>query len=230
MQDLLTVLQEKIGYCFSDPTLLQEALTHKSFSNESASGGVVCNERLEFLGDAVLDLVVGAAAFNSYPAFPEGELTRIRSELVNEKSLAGVARKLGLGSCLRLGRGEQRSGGADKDSLLADVIEALFGAVFLDGGYAPACQVIDALFQPLIALAARRQYDLDFKTLLQETCQKRFGQAPEYSLLQVTGPDHDPTYIAEVQVDGAACGRGEGRTKKAAEQQAAAAAYARLAD
>jgi ribonuclease-3 len=230
MEELLAALQEKIGYRFLAASLLQEALTHKSFSNEMSAGIAPCNERLEFLGDAVLDLVVGAAAFVAYPDLPEGELTRMRAELVNEKSLAGIARQLDLGPCLRLGRGERRSGGAGKDSLLADVIEALFGAVFLDGGFAAASQVIEALFCPLLDLAARRQYDLDFKTLLQEVCQKRYGRTPEYFPLQVTGPDHDPSYVVEVRVDGESRGRGEGRTKKAAEQQAAAAAYARFAE
>jgi len=228
MGERLTALQNAIGYRFADPELLLEALTHKSFSNEASSGAAPCSERLEFLGDAVLDLVVGAASFAAYPQLPEGELTRIRAELVSEKSLASVARQLDLGPCLRLGRGERRSGGADKDSLLADAVEALFGAVFCDGGYEAAHKVIMPLFATVLDLAARRQYDLDFKTLLQEECQRRYGRAPVYRLLQAEGPDHDPTYVVEVNIDGAACGRGDGRTKKAAEQQAAAAALARL--
>jgi len=227
VEERLKLLQRTIGYCFTEPALLLEALTHKSFSNET-QGTAPCGERLEFLGDAVLDLVVGAAAFATYVDFPEGELTRIRAELVNEKCLAAVARQLGLGPCLRLGRGERRSGGEDKDSLLADAVEALFGAIFREGGYEAARQVILPLFAERLALAAKRQYDLDFKTLLQEESQRRYGRAPTYRLLQTEGPDHDPTYIVEVSVDGAASGRGEGRTKKAAEQQAAAAALARL--
>lgn len=229
MEERLTVLQQAIDYRFAEPALLLEALTHKSYSNES-QGAAPCSERLEFLGDAVLDLVIGAAAFVAYPELPEGELTRIRAELVNEKSLAVVARQLGIGPCLRLGRGERRSGGERKDSLLADAVEALFGAVFSDGGFEAARQVILPLFAERLELAARRQYDLDFKTLLQEESQRRYGRAPAYRLLQAEGPDHDPTYIVEVSVDGTASGRGEGRTKKAAEQQAAAAALARLSD
>jgi len=227
VEQRLELLQQAIGYRFVEPALLLEALTHKSFSNEM-QGVEPCSERLEFLGDAVLDLVVGAAAFTAYGDFPEGELTRIRAELVSEKSLAAVARQLGIGHCLRLGRGERRSGGADKDSLLADAVEALFGALFSDGGFDVARQVIMPLFAERLKLAAKRQYDLDFKTLLQEASQRRYGRAPAYRLLQTEGPDHDPTYIVEVSVDGTPSGRGEGRTKKAAEQQAAAAALARF--
>lgn len=227
MAEQLEALQLATGYRFNDPELLLEALTHKSYSNE-ARGSVPCNERLEFLGDAVLDLAVGAKAFFAYPDLPEGELTRIRAELVSEKSLATVARQLDLGLCLRMGRGERRSGGADKDSLLADAVEALFGAVFCDGGFDAANRVILALFRSRLELAVNRQYDLDFKTLLQEEGQRLHGRAPVYRLLQAEGPDHDPTYIVEVSLNDTACGRGEGRTKKAAEQQAAAAALSRL--
>ncbi len=221
------VLQERIGYRFVDPALLREALTHKSYSNEK-SGGSPYNERLEFLGDAVLDLVVSDRVFHLYPAESEGELTRIRAEVVSEKGLARVARAIGLGDCLSLGRGEERSGGREKESLNADALEALLGAVFRDGGLAPATAVVERLFGEPIRQAALRKTGIDHKTRLQEFLQGRKSHPPHYVLLRAEGPDHDRTYSVEVRTDHDVLGEGQGKSKKAAEQEAARRALERL--
>ena len=221
-------LQECLGYRFSDETLLQMALTHKSYSNENSSDSIACNERLEFLGDAVLDLVISQQTFIRYPELQEGELTRIRAELVSEKNLSALARKLEVGPCLLLGRGERRSGGEEKNSLLADTIEALFGAMLCDSDYATVRSVVTGLFDDSIVRAARKEYAHDFKTSLQEICQKKFSNPPEYRLLNATGPDHQKIYEIEVILSGEPLGRGTGRSKKAAEQQAAQVALDRL--
>jgi ribonuclease III len=221
------LLQERIGYRFSDTSLLQQALTHKSYSNEKA-GCLAYNERLEFLGDAVLDLVVSDRLFHFYPSESEGELTRIRAEVVNEKGLACIARRIGLGECLSLGRGEERSGGRDKDSLNADALEALLGAVFRDGGLGPATAVIEKLFDEAIRHSAGRKAGIDHKTRLQEFLQGRKCHPPQYVLLGAEGPDHDRTYMVEVRDDIQALGQGQGKSKKAAEQEAARQALERL--
>ncbi len=214
-------LQLAIGYHFADGQLLQEALTHKSYSNERQGGPFPHSERLEFLGDAVLDLAISARAFRAYPEFSEGALTRVRAEIVSEASLARVARRLHLGSDLYLGRGEERSGGREKDSLLADACEALLGAVFCDGGFAAADQVVERLFGRDLECAARSKEGGDYKTRLQELLQGRGGPPPQYRLTEALGPDHQRTYQVEVLCGGEALGTGSGRSKKAAEQAAA---------
>lgn len=201
-------------------------MTHKSFSNEQPGRNFPHNERLEFLGDAVLDLVISQLLFRSFPQFPEGELTRIRAEVVSERALAALARPLGLGYCLRLGRGEERSGGRDKDSLLANAFEAVLGAVFLDGGFEAAEVVIERLFSHAVESSACRKAGVDHKTRLQEFFQARHGKTPEYVMLEAEGPDHQRIYSVEVRFDGTAIGRGRGRTKKKAEQEAAREALA----
>jgi ribonuclease-3 len=223
-------LQEKIGHSFGYPGLLQESLTHRSFSNEQPCRDFPHNERLEFLGDAVLDLVISHLVFRSFPRLPEGELTRIRAEVVSEKALAVLARSLELGHFLRLGRGEERSGGRDKDSLLADTFEAVLGAVFLDGGFEAARGVIERLFADSVAQSARRKVGVDHKTRLQEILQARYGKTPEYVLLHAEGPDHERIYLVEARFGGKAIGSGRGRTKKKAEQEAARQALAGLGD
>ncbi|NIQ96651.1 MAG: ribonuclease III [Desulfuromonadales bacterium] len=219
-------LQRRIGYDFADPAILTQALTHKSFSNESAVE-TPHNERLEFLGDAVLDLIVSQDLFARYPQLPEGELTRIRAEAVSEKSLAVLARDLGLGPALRLGRGESISGGADKDSLLADALEAVLGAVFCDSGYDRARQVVEALFRGTLDQAVRGEAGNDFKTRLQELFQARYGHPPEYVLSRIEGPDHRRIYTVDVVLDGRTIGSGQAGTKKGAEQEAAGQALRR---
>lgn len=221
-------MAETIGYRFNDPALFQESLTHKSFSNEQAGRTVSHNERLEFLGDAVLDLVISELIFHAFPSFPEGELTRVRSEVVSEKALAKLGRQLKLGACLRLGKGEERSGGREKESLIADALEAVLGAIFVDGGLDPVKGIIETLFASSVAHSARRKVGVDHKTRLQELLQARHGRPPVYALTQTEGPDHKRLYTVEVRFDDGAIGVGKGKNKKAAEQQAAREALARL--
>ena len=228
MDSDLELLQGRLKYHFENGALLTEALTHKSFSNESADTSIICNERLEFLGDAVLDLVISEQTFLGYPELPEGELTRIRAELVSEKNLSALARELDIGPCLRLGRGERRSGGDRKSSLLADSVEAIIGALFCDSDYATVRTVVSGLFAESIESAARREFDRDYKTSLQELSQKVYREPPQYRLLQTTGPDHQRLYEVEVLLAGEPVGRGNGRSKKVAEQQAAQIALERL--
>jgi ribonuclease-3 len=226
--DALVSLEEKIAYRFRSRTLLEEALTHKSFSNERQGETVPFNERLEFLGDAVLDLAVSRYVYHRFAVAPEGELTRIRAEVVNEKSLAQVARNLELGEYLRLGRGEEKSGGRNKDSLLANALEAFLGAVFCDSGFEEARQVAEGLLAAEMERAGQRKAGMDFKTRLQEVLQGRFGTVPEYVLSQVEGPDHRRLYGVEVRVGGNVAGCGSGTTKKKAEQEAAREALRKL--
>ena len=197
MQKYLHELQRIIDYTFADSDLLYQALTHKSFSNEQ-SEFVLHNERLEFLGDAVLELVISDWVFSHYPDIPEGGLTRIRAEVVSEKGLSGIARQLQLGTGLRLGKGEDKSGGSEKSSLLADVLEALLGAIYRDGGFAAASQVIDKIFSAVIEESALLRYGSDYKTCLQERLQAQYGKLPEYALVQVSGPDHERVFSMEV--------------------------------
>lgn len=219
----LESLEAVLAYSFIDRQLPLQALTHKSFSNEQ-NEDVLHNERLEFLGDAVLELAVSDWVFRHYPDIPEGGLTRIRAEVVSEKGLSSLARQLNLGEGLRLGKGEEKSGGRDKDSLLADAFEALLGAIYCDGGFTAACTVVEKVFAELIERSARSRYGTDYKTCLQERLQARHGGLPEYQLARVSGPDHDRVYTMEVRFDGKLLGSGRGASKKRAEQQAAAVA------
>lgn len=220
----LEILQEQLGYTFADQDLSLQALTHKSFSNEQTGREVPHNERLEFLGDAVLELAVSERIYRLYPEIPEGGLTRIRAEVVCEKGLSRIARQLKLGSGLRLGRGEEKSGGRSKSSLLSDALEALVGAVFLEAGFPVACSVVERVFGTAIDAAAHIRYGTDYKTALQENLQARFGRLPEYQLLKVDGPDHGRIYTIEVRFEERSLGIGEGSSKKQAEQNAAAEA------
>jgi len=216
-------LEALLGYQFENPQLPLQALTHKSYSNEQ-SDATQHNERLEFLGDAVLELAVSNWVYQRYPDIPEGGLTRIRSEVVCESGLATVARQLKLGERLRLGKGEEKSGGREKPSLLSDALEALLGAVYCDGGFDAACRVVENIFTEAIETTARSRYGTDYKTCLQERLQAGYGRLPEYLLTQVAGPDHERIFSMEVRFDGKLLGAGRGPSKKRAEQQAAAAA------
>lgn len=227
MTEQLNRLQGRIGYEFQAPELLLQAMTHSSYANEQGDRRSRDNERLEFLGDAVLDLAVAAVLLSRYPAQAEGVLTRMRAELVAEPGLARLARQIELGSCLLLGRGEERSGGRKKASLLADALEALFGAIYLDGGYDKANQVIVRLMMPFI-VDLEQLRDQDFKTNLQEYLQGRQQGLPEYRTIEVAGPAHQRRYKVDVSVDGTVVGTGEGRSKKKAEQAAASAALVHL--
>lgn len=214
-------IERKLGYRFRDKTLLQEALTHRTFVNEM--GGGKDNQRFEFFGDSVLGFLLSEMLLLQFPAAREGELSRMRAALVDEASLAKMAASLDLGGALRLGRGEEKGGGRQKRSLLADAFEALLAALYLDGGTEPVRKVVAELFQPLFTsgelLASR-----DSKTELQELARTLRGKMPQYNLKQVTGPDHDKRFTVEVYVGEELMGEGVGRTKKEAEQDAAGAA------
>jgi ribonuclease III len=202
--------------------LLERALTHRSFAYEN--GGLPTNERLEFLGDSVLGLIVTDTLFNQYPDLPEGQLAKLRAAVVNMRALAGVARGLRLGAYVRLGKGEEGTGGRDKSSILADTLEAVLGAVYIERGLGEADALVHRLFDPVIARSARLGAGLDWKTSLQElTAAEELG-VPEYHVDE-SGPDHQKSFRASVRIGGRTYGEGEGRSKKEAEQQAAEAAW-----
>jgi ribonuclease-3 len=222
-------LEEVLGYLFQDRTLLAEALTHRSFANEYQAENLPDNERLEFLGDAVLDLVVSQYLMTNLPDAHEGELSRLRAEVVSLPSLAQLARSLDIGSGLRLGKGEERSGGRDKSSLLADALEALLGAVFIDGGFESAKSVALPLFVPLLQQATL-DGGQDYKSRLQEILQAKQRNLPVYTMVEMSGPAHERVYHVDVLIDNRPLGSGQGSTKKCAEQAAAQAALALLDD
>lgn len=210
-----------------DPELLVLALTHRSFAHEA--GGIPTNERLEFLGDTVLGLVVTEALYRRHPDLPEGELAKMRAATVSQRSLAAIARRLGLGAYLLLGKGELATGGRDKDSILSDTLEALFGAVYLTHGIETARGLVERLVNPTLAVAADLGAGLDWKTSLQEASARLGLGAPEYEVSS-DGPDHARTFTARIVLDGVVRGTGQGSAKKVAEQEAAAAAYRALAE
>jgi ribonuclease III len=201
-----------------DPELLKRALTHRSFAYEN--GGLPTNERLEFLGDAVLGVVVTEALYLAHPDLSEGRLAKLRAAVVNARALAEVGRTLGLGEHILLGRGEESTGGRDKASILSDTVEALIGAIYIDRGYQTASAVVHHLFDPLMAAAADLGAGLDWKTSLQELSADRGLGVPEY-LIDDSGPDHAKTFVARVRIADRIYGEGSGRSKKEAEQQAA---------
>jgi len=209
------------------PALLERALTHRSFAYEN--GGLPTNERLEFLGDAVLGLVVTDALFRGYPDLPEGHLAKLRAAVVNMRALAGVARGLHLGDYVRLGRGEEGTGGRDKSSILADTLEAVIGAVYIERGLDEASALVHRLFDPVIAHSARLGAGLDWKTSLQELTAAGLLGVPEYHVDE-SGPDHQKSFRAQVRVGGRVYGSGRGRSKKEAEQQAAEAAWSAISE
>ncbi|MBE6963825.1 MAG: ribonuclease III [Ruminococcaceae bacterium] len=217
-------LEKKLNYAFRDPTLLAEALTHSSYANEHRGDHLNSNERLEFLGDSVLGFVTAEFLFANHPDAPEGDLTRTRAALVCEQSLYEVARKLELGQYLKLGRGEEAGGGRERISILADATEAVFAAVYLDGGIAAASALIHRVLldaEREEAVEVRRR---DYKTALQELIQRTPNHTITYQLVEESGPDHCRVFVVEVSVDEKVVGRGEGRSKKGAEQAAAKAA------
>ena len=220
-----TVLEAKLGTAIS-ADLLERALTHRSYAYEN--GGLPTNERLEFLGDAVLGLVVTDALYTTHPDLPEGSLAKLRASVVNTRALADVARTLQLGRWLRLGRGEEVTGGRDKNSILADTMEAVIGAVYLDRGVETATRVVRGLFDPLMRAASEDGAALDWKTALQELAAARGLGSPGYRITE-SGPDHAKSFAATVALEGVVHGEGAGRSKKEAEQQAAEAAYVDLA-
>jgi ribonuclease-3 len=220
----LHALQTALDYQFRNPRLLEDALTHKSYVNEQRPMAGTDNERLEFLGDAVLSLVVSEELATLLPRSPEGALSKHKARLVSESMLAGVARRLNLGSCLRLGRGEELSKGREKDSMLANAVEAVIAAVHLDGGLEASRRVVARLFQHEFLEVATQQHrpgEDDYKTQVQEWCQRRFDSLPSYAVVRESGPDHDKVFEVEVSIKGEVVGRGTGRSKKEAEQSAA---------
>lgn len=224
-------LGKKLGYRFRDLKWLDLALIHKSFGNENRGGVAIDerdNERLEFLGDAVLDLVISEILLTEYRDWAEGELSKMRASLVNERVLAGLARELGLGNLLKLGKGEEQTGGRDKDSILASTLEAVIAAVYMDAGYKAARTWVQSKFLSRLKQPSADESFGDFKTRLQEIVQARYKSAPRYELVQTEGPDHDKTFEVELFVDGDAVAKASGKSKKEAEQNAAQAALAIL--
>lgn len=220
----LSELMDKLGCKFKDEKRLVRALTHSSYANENRGEGLQSNERLEFLGDSILGFITAEYLCKKYKNSPEGELTRMRSALVCEKSLASAAERLGLGDFLRLGRGESTSGGSKRPSILADAMEAVIAAVYLDQGIEAARGIVTRLI-----LTAESPKDMrDYKTILQELAQRKSGGTVKYELKDERGPQHMREFLVEVSINGKAAGEGAGKSKKEAEQNAAKAAIASL--
>jgi len=212
-------LESAIGYRFRNISLLQNALTHSSYANERWHDSLKSNERLEFLGDSILGMVVAEYLYQSFPDRPEGELTRMRADMVCETSLAAVANKIGLGQHLLLGHGEDRFGGRTRASILADAVESVIAAAFLDGGMEAARGFIEKFI--LTEVPVKKLHNADYKTALQELVQQKKNQTLTYSLVGESGPDHDKQFLVEVSLNGNVVGTGTGRSKKRAEQDAA---------
>lgn len=215
-------LEKKISYKFKNLELLNQALTHKSYINEYSFSPSASNERLEFLGDTVLGLIIGHKLFITYPEHSEGELSVLKAAVVNELQLARVARELELGSYLLLGKGEERTGGREKDSLLADAYEALLGAIYLDRGIEKAKSSVLLQFSCIFQDLMEKGATFDFKTRLQEITQDQFKIIPNYSVINEWGPDHEKTFEVQVSIKNKIYGSGLGKSKKEAEQKAAA--------
>jgi ribonuclease-3 len=221
-----TDIQQRIAFTFRNIGLLERALTHKSYANENRIHDH--NERMEFLGDAVLSLVVSEHLMKSCPDSTEGDLSRLRAAIVSEAALAAVSREIGLGEYILLGKGEDQTGGRNKDSLLADCLEALIASVYLDAGLESAEAFITRVFDAAIRKTCTSGRPLDYKTELQELCQERLKQLPEYRIVSETGPDHQKLFKIEVWIKGQFFGRGTGKSKKEAEQRSAREALERL--
>lgn len=214
----LEELERKLGYRFHDRRILEQALCHSSYANERHMDRLLNNERLEFLGDAVLELVTSEFLYTNYPKMPEGEATRTRASIVCEQTLALCARDLGLGAWLRLGKGEEMTGGRDRDSITSDGMEALLGAIYLDGGFANAKEFVHRF---ILNDIEHKKLFFDSKTILQERVQSETEEALRYELIKEEGPDHNKRFLVQVVLGKEVLGQGSGRTKKAAEQEAA---------
>lgn len=223
-------LEQKLNYVFQNHTLLEEALCHSSYANEHRADHLSSNERLEFLGDSVLGFVTAEFLFAQHPDLPEGDLTRIRAALVCEQSLYEVAKKLNLGAYLRLGRGEESGGGRTRTSILADATEAVFAAVYLDGGIAAASALIHRVLLDAEREEVVEERRRDYKTALQELVQRQADQVLTYRMVGERGPDHAKIFAAEVLLNGGPIGSGSGHSKKEAEQAAAKAALESLSE
>ena len=220
-------LETAIGYRFNNITLLQNALTHSSYANERWHNSLLSNERLEFLGDSILGMTVAEYLYRNFPDRPEGELTRMRADMVCEKALAKVAARIELGKHLMLGNGEEQGGGRGRDSILADAVESVIAAAFLDGGMDAARQFIDRFV--LVEVPVKKLHNADYKTALQELVQQKKNQVLSYMLIGESGPDHDKHFEVEVKLNGNTIGTGSGSSKKRAEQDAARCALEKMA-
>ena len=225
-RDKRSALERELGYVFVDQELLVQALTHRSYANERDIG--VDNQRLEYLGDAVLDLVISTELFSRYPELPEGKLSYLRSQLVCEKSLAAQARKISLGECILLGKGEAQSGGQEKDSVLADAYEAVLAAIYMDSGFQRTNATVVAQFDSLLSSVVSGAKISDYKTRLQEIIQADKDERPHYAIVDVGGPPHARVYTAIVSAGEEPLGEGTGCSKKAAQQDAARVALEAL--
>ena len=223
---MLTKLEQGLGYTFRNKALLENALTHSSYANENRERHLPDNERLEFLGDSILGFVVAEYLYRNFPDKPEGELTRIRADLVCERNLAEAAATVELGSYLLLGHGEEQGGGRKRDSIVSDAMESVIAASFMDGGFAAAKEIIDRLI--LSNIPKGRPRNFDSKTAFQELVQRKKDQQIHYELTGESGPDHDKHFEVEVLLNGKAVGHGVGSSKKRAEQAAAEAAIEAL--
>ena len=219
-------LEAAIGYTFRNISLLQNALTHSSYANERWHNSLLSNERLEFLGDSVLGMLVAEYLFAAFPDRPEGELTRMRADMVCEGTLAAVATKIGIGEHLLLGHGEERFGGRSRHSILADAMESVIAAAFLDGGLEAAKGIVQRFI--LVEVPVKKMHNMDYKTQLQELVQQKKNQTIAYTLVGEDGPDHDKVFQVNVTLNGTVVGSGSGSSKKRAEQDAARAAVEQL--
>jgi ribonuclease-3 len=216
----LSEFQRKLIYEFTNVDFLVESLRHSSFVNEHPEMDIQDNERLEFLGDAVLNLVVGHILMQRYPDLKEGDLSRMRANLVNESQLASIARKMDLGSHILLGKGEVQSKGREKKSILANTYEAVIAAVYLDGGFDAVFRIIDGAFSSLMDFVARPSANHDYKSQIQELVQLKYQKIPDYTVVHESGPDHDKTFHVQLKIEEIQT-KGVGKSKKAAEQDAA---------
>jgi ribonuclease-3 len=221
----LTELSRELGYEFKDPALLAEAFRHSSFVNESGDTSLRDNERFEFLGDAVLDLAISDILMHLFQDAKEGDLSKCRASVVSERGLSELARDLRLGEYLLLGKGEELSGGREKPSILANTLEALLGAIYLDAGFSRAREIIHRLFLPFLESIDIDGFLHDYKSLLQEHTQEKFKSRPEYALLSESGPAHERTFRVGIYLEARLLAQGEGRSKKEAEQKAAKEAF-----
>ena len=223
---MIKELENAIGYRFQNIQLLQNALTHSSYANERWHNSLLSNERLEFLGDSVLGMLVADYLFRNFPNRPEGELTRMRADMVCEQTLAAAANRIGLGSHLLLGHGEEQGGGRNRNSILADAMESVIAACFLDGGMDAALKVVQQFI--LVEVPVTKLHNADYKTKLQELVQQKKNQVLSYRLAGQSGPDHDKKFDVEVSLNGQTVGFGSGSSKKRAEQMAAKCAIEKL--
>ena len=223
---MISDLETAIGYRFRNISLLQNALAHSSYANERWHNSLMSNERLEFLGDSILGMTVADHLYRNFPDRPEGELTRMRADMVCEKTLAAVADRIGLGQHLLLGHGEEQGGGRGRASILADAVESIIAACYLDGGFESAAEFIRRFI--LCDVPVKQLHNVDYKTTLQELVQRKKNQVLTYKLTGESGPDHDKQFVVEVSLNGKAVGEGTGRSKKKAEQAAARVAIETL--